>query len=141
MKKTKKWLILLAWMFIIFLFSNQANSGTITHNMVEQILPKTEKINIIDIINFIIRKLAHLIEYLILTLLTISLFKEYTKKEKIIIITSIIFCFLYACTDEYHQSLIPGRTSLFSDVIIDTTGGIIAIIIYKLFQIIKLKNN
>lgn len=135
--KLKKWLLLLIWMLIIFMFSNQANSGSVTHSMVEQVLPNIKYTSLIDIINFTIRKLAHLTEYFILTHLTISLLKEYTTREKIILAISIIFCFIYAMADEFHQSLIPGRTSLFRDVIIDTIGGFIALITYKLFHKIK----
>ena len=50
--------------------------------------------------------------------------------EKIIILLSLIICFTYACTDEFHQSFIPGRTSQFIDVIIDTTGGLLSVFIY-----------
>ncbi len=84
--KLKKWLILIVWMFIIFIFSNQPHSGSVTHDMVEQILPNIKFDSLINIINFTIRKLAHLSEYFILTLLTISLSKEYIKKEKIILL-------------------------------------------------------
>jgi len=37
--------------------------------------------------------------------------------------------FLYACTDEFHQSFVPGRACLFRDVMIDTSGGAFAMII------------
>lgn len=131
MKKLKKWIYLIIWLIIIFIFSSQANSGDITHNIIEDIIV-TNNNSIINTINFIIRKLAHLTEYFILACLTISLLKEYTKKQKIIIITTIIFCFLYALTDEYHQSLVPGRSPLLTDVLIDTTGAIISTIIYYL---------
>lgn len=137
--KLKKWLILIVWMFIIFIFSNQPHSGSVTHDMVEQILPNIKYDSLINIINFTIRKLAHLSEYFILTLLTISLSKEYIKKEKIILLISIIFCFIFALTDEYHQSLVPGRTGVFTDVIIDTIGGILSIITYKIYTKIKTK--
>lgn len=130
MKKLKKWLFLILWMLVIFIFSSQANSGEITHDIIGEIINTNS--NIIDTLNFLIRKLAHLTEYFILACLTISLLKEYTKEQKIIIITTIIFCFLYALTDEYHQSLVPGRSSLFKDVLIDTSGSLIATIVYYL---------
>lgn len=34
--------------------------------------------------------------------------------------------FLVASGDEYHQTFLPSRTGLFSDVVIDTCGGIVA---------------
>lgn len=130
--KIIKWFFLVIWMIIIFLFSNQANSGEITHNVIQSIIPLPT--NITNIINFIIRKMAHLTEYFILTILTINLLKEYTSKIKIIIIISVLFCFTYASTDELHQSFIANRTSSFKDVLIDTTGSLIAIIPYAIYN-------
>lgn len=133
-KKLIKWLALIVWLIIIFLFSQQPHSGEATHSIIEQLLPNLKTNNIVDIINFIIRKLAHLTEYFILTLLTISLLKEYTKQEKIILISSLLFCFLYALSDEYHQSFIAGRGSSMKDVLIDTLGGIFASLSYIIYK-------
>ena len=139
-KRIIKWVLLIIWMTIIFLLSHQAHSGDTTHSILEVIFPSIAKSNNIDILNFIIRKLAHITEYLILTLLIISLLKEYSLEERTIIILSIIICFTYACSDEFHQAFIPGRTSLFKDVLIDTTGGIIGVLIYTLTKKISRKN-
>lgn len=132
-KKLIKWLFLMIWMLIIFIFSNQAHSGQATHDIIEHLLPSIKTNTLIDIINFFIRKSAHLTEYFILALLTMSLLKEYSQKEKTIILFSILYCFLYACTDEFHQSFVPGRTAAFKDVLIDTTGAIIAIALYTIY--------
>lgn len=137
MKKLLKWLAFISWLVVIFLFSNQPHSGDVTHDIIGNLIPNLKTTNQLNTINFIIRKTAHIIEYLILTILTMSLLKEYTKKERFIIILSIIFCFIYACTDELHQSLVPGRTSQFEDVLIDTTGSLIGSIIYVLIKKIK----
>ena len=50
-----------------------------------------------------------------------------------------LICFLYSLTDEYHQYFVPGRTSLFTDCLIDTTGSIIACVIYSVVK--KIKDN
>lgn len=129
MNKLKKWILLLLWMLIIFLFSNQPHSGTTTHNMIKTYVSSND---LVTTLNFIIRKSAHVMEYLILFLLTHSLLKEYQTNSKKIIVLSLIFCFLYACSDEYHQSLVPGRTSQFKDVIIDITTPTLITSIYLL---------
>lgn len=49
----------------------------------------------------------------------------------------VLLCFLYSLTDEYHQSFVPGRTSLFTDCLIDTTGSIIACMIYSVVKKVK----
>ncbi|MHB1021268.1 MAG: VanZ family protein [Acidobacteriaceae bacterium] len=38
---------------------------------------------------------------------------------------AILCTFLTASADEFHQRFLPGRTSLFSDVMLDTLGGLI----------------
>ena len=40
--------------------------------------------------------------------------------------------FLYALSDEYHQSFVPGRTSELGDIIADWIGVISAIMLYRL---------
>ena len=35
---------------------------------------------------------------------------------------SLIFCFLYACSDEYHQTFVPGRAGTMIDVAVDMAG-------------------
>jgi len=40
--------------------------------------------------------------------------------------------FLYAASDEFHQIFVPSRTALVSDVIIDTTGGAIGLLLFWL---------
>lgn len=135
MNKSKflKLLILILWMGIIFGFSHQPNSGQVTYNIIEEIIPIIKTDTLIDIINFIIRKSAHITEYFILTILFVSLYKEYTNNKNKIIIISIISCFLYACTDEIHQLFIIGRTGQFIDVLIDTFGGLLFIIPYYIY--------
>ena len=135
MNKSKflKLLILILWMGIIFCFSNQPNSGQVTHDIIEETITTVKTDTFIDIINFIIRKSAHMTEYFILTILFVSLYKEYTNNKNKIIIISITSCFLYACTDEIHQLFIIGRTGQFIDIIIDTIGGLLFIIPYYIY--------
>ena len=40
--------------------------------------------------------------------------------------------FLYALSDEFHQSFVPGRTSELGDIIADWIGVISAIMLYRL---------
>ena len=43
--------------------------------------------------------------------------------------------FLYACTDEFHQLFVPGRSGNFRDVIIDTSGGVLSAILFGLKRV------
>jgi VanZ family protein len=88
--------------------------------------------------NFIIRKCAHFMEYMILGLLTFNVLRFYYNIKQVSIIT-IICIFLYAASDEIHQLFVPGREGAIRDVFIDTSGGIVLVgirlmIIYKRFR-------
>ena len=39
---------------------------------------------------------------------------------------------LYAASDEFHQSFVPGRSAVASDVLVDSCGVIVALIALKL---------
>lgn len=137
-----KYIVLILWMGIIFLFSNQkgTSSSGMSGNLVSFVLNITENITGIDcaysipVITLIVRKLAHFLIYFILGLLWISLLSEYNITINKIIIYSLLFCLLYACTDEIHQILIDGRNGNIFDVLIDMTGSFSSIYLYSLFN-------
>lgn len=90
------------WMtFIFYLSSGQTDS--ITGGNVQR---------------FLILKSFHLIEYAVLFIC--FRFAGFSSKK------SIIFSYLYALSDEFHQSFIPGRSALFRDTLIDLFGIFIA---------------
>lgn len=82
--------------------------------------------------NYPLRKVAHASEYFVFTILILVVLKNSgVSGVKMYVIASII-CFIYSCTDEYHQTFVNGRTGQFSDVLIDTLGGFISCIIYNI---------
>lgn len=93
-------------------------------------------------ITLLIRKLAHMTEYFILALLTLRLFSlKFTWNQLAWI--SLGFCFLYAASDEYHQTFVYGRVGTPVDVMIDTFGaslGILAAYIWKRRQTLLHRN-
>lgn len=131
-RKIIYWSLLIAWMIIIFVMSNQP--AKISDSQSIGVLDLFSKIGVNingifgDFANFIIRKCAHFLEYMILALLVLNVLKLYFNMKQVITIT-IIFIFLYACSDEIHQLYVPGREGAIRDVIIDTCGGIILILI------------
>ena len=82
-----------------------------------------------------VRKTAHFTLYFLLGLFYISLLKEFNLNDKKLLIYTIIFVFIYACSDECHQLFVPGRSGEITDVLIDTMGGIIASFIYTGFRV------
>ncbi|WP_026692789.1 VanZ family protein [Peribacillus kribbensis] len=84
-----------------------------------------------DFIEFFIRKAGHISEYFILTsLLLLSL--QFTRLKLIArVLLSFVIALAFACTDEYHQSFIKGRTGHLIDVFsFDLLGIVLSIIIY-----------
>ena len=140
-KKMISWIMLIAWMGIIFFMSRQP--GEVSSSQSELVLKIFSFLGIElnqyfgELATLVIRKTAHFSEYLILFLFAYNVSRFYftTKKARLY---SIIFVFLYASTDEFHQYFIPGRNMAFKDVLIDTSGGVIGYLIMKIVEIVKL---
>ena len=92
---------------------------------------------------FLVRKTAHFTEYAILgSLFFINLRNTPKDLIKRPLVISILFSFLYACTDELHQIFVPGRSAQFRDVLIDTLGASFGCLLIHtlLILFIKLKS-
>lgn len=135
-----KYLVVLLWMIVIFKFSadpakiSDGKSGLV----IEMVTFLGMDINGIfgGLANFIVRKAAHFTEYFILSLLLINALKENYNLNKSLKM-AILITFLYACSDEFHQLFVPGRSGKFEDVLIDTSGGLLAVAILKCIEKIK----
>ena len=145
-RKIIYWSLLIIWMIVIYLMSSQP--ATISDSQSIGVLYLFSKLGINinsifgDLANFVVRKCAHFIEYMILALLTFNLVKLYFNIKQVVILT-IVFVFLYACSDEIHQLFVLGREGAIRDVIIDTCGGIVLVLIKLGFYYtknIRLKN-
>jgi VanZ family protein len=75
--------------------------------------------------DFLLKKTAHFVEYGILAILIYRALTNYEIKKDRAKWLSILIAFLYAITDEYHQSFVPGRGPSVRDVVIDTIGAVI----------------
>ncbi len=77
-----------------------------------------------------IRKCAHFTLYFLLGISFISLLKEFGLITKKSVIYTILFVFLYACSDEIHQLLVQDRSGQILDVVLDTFGGCVSSVFY-----------
>lgn len=73
-----------------------------------------------------IRKLAHMLEFGSLAMLTFLFLVTWRKNIWLCYAASLLFSLVCAAADELHQMFSDGRAGLFSDVIIDFRGAIIA---------------
>ena len=81
--------------------------------------------------DFIMRKIAHITEYAVLTFLFFrASFKNLSCKKAVSY--SALFSITFALTDEYHQLFVFGREGNLGDVFIDSLGVFLAVfLIYK----------
>lgn len=134
---------------IIFGFSSQNStqsagiSRKITNAIITNIKSIEEKDDaskeeILSKIEHIIRKIAHFSIYTLVGILLMSLCKTYKLKEFDRFSISLISGLIYASSDEIHQAFVPGRGPMLTDVLIDTSGvtvGILlVIVIFKIYK-------
>lgn len=141
MKKIKYFIPSFIIMMIIFSFSMQTGeeSGGLSLKVVQIIQEIFPFFTNTDLLHTIIRKGAHMSEYAVLTLTYVYGFYKNNLDIKKICLYSILCTFLYASTDELHQLFVGGRAGQLTDVLIDTTGGLIIIII--VYLILRRKTN
>jgi VanZ family protein len=133
--------LLVGWMTVIFLFSAQpaaeteATSGGFSYRIVEafglctgQGWDLDECLYYADMVDPPVRKLAHMTEYAILGCLWYLFFIK-----KGVRWLPVCLAFLYACTDEFHQLFVPGRSGRMIDVLIDTAGAFLGVWIFSFF--------
>ncbi len=70
-----------------------------------------------------IRKLAHFSEYACMGVLLYGIWRPWMKKGRKLYLLIVLWVFVSAGTDEFHQLFIPGRYGCFADVLLDTCGG------------------
>lgn len=117
--KTIHWRVaLFIWMGAIFVFSSSllSSENTAVFLFVD---PTTKPAKIT---NFFIRKSAHIAEYAILAYLWFR--SLWTKPGRFIpcVRWSMLLSILYAMSDEWHQTFVPGREGTLIDVVLDATG-------------------
>lgn len=149
LKKVIKFLLVIGCMFCIFSFSaDNASESTkksddviikISEFVLRKELTKTEKKNYLERFVVLVRKTAHFSIYLLLGFLLLSLFGEYWNIGYKTIFMVVFLSFLYACSDEFHQLFVPGRSGSMVDVLIDTGGAITGCYLYYFFHKIRRK--
>lgn len=138
-------ILTLLWMIIIFLFSSQpADESTQMSGFVKTIVLKALHTmlngNVPDMFlqnnfDYIIRKLGHATEYLILGILTAASARRIVSGKAIVIALGI--CILYAASDEFHQIFVSGRGPMVSDVLLDSFSAAFGILLINLKGVIK----
>ena len=143
-KKIIMWTIVILWMSLIFYFSSLNGSESTNqskgflYNTIGNIIDifdknmsDIEKDELINKLDHPIRKIAHGSVYFILAILVCFSLSNYNLDIKKFIIISFLICFFYSISDEIHQLFVLGRSGEIKDVIIDSIGSFIGIMIFK----------
>ena len=151
MKKSIFIVLLVLWMGFIFSMScenaeESSNTSGQTIKVVLSVVPEFEKqpeevkVNIIEELQFIVRKSAHFSGYMILGILASCLILHYENINKKYSLAFLI-CVIYAISDEIHQLFVPGRAGQIRDVLIDSAGSLLGIILVMAFEKLLIKFN
>ena len=142
----------LIMMYIIFGFSAQSgeDSGQLSYKVTRIVvevadeaadlqLSESRKDMLTDKLHPYIRKLAHFTEYLLLAMSVALPLYVYGLRGFLLVIIAGLFCVGFACLDEYHQSFVQGRGPSKRDVLIDSCGSFVGILITRIFGFIGRK--
>lgn len=81
-----------------------------------------------------LRNLAHFTEYACMGALIYLLWSLWLQSRKLLCLVPTAWVFASACLDEFHQYFVPGRHAGFSDVCLDTLGGVAGLLLVLLLQ-------
>lgn len=142
----------LCMMYIIFQFSaatgleSSGTSGSVCLKIVD-IADEVLDLNVsydkrmyyAQKIEYPVRKLAHFSEYALLAATVALPLYVYGMRGIPLMLVVGAICVGFACTDEYHQSFVSGRSPSKKDVMIDSTGAFCGIIFTRIVGFIGRK--
>ena len=107
-----RWILVIVWMGVIFAFSHQANSS--------------EKTAVVfGGFNIFARKMGHISEFGALYLLLRQALRKHIDIKKATYL-AVLLAILFAASDEWHQSFVPGRSACVEDVMLDSSAVLVA---------------
>ena len=123
--RLRAWLAVVAWALLISTFSTSWFSGEQTGNfllpILRTLLPWAQPEHL-DAIHALIRKAAHVGEYLVLGVLLVRALREEGLAGLPLALVAILLGSGWAALDEFHQEFVPSRTASSRDVAVDTSG-------------------
>lgn len=121
--KIFKIFIVIAWMSLIFVLSHIAFPEADDY----------EKQKTIS--DMLYDKDLHFLIFGVLSYLVVSALIEFKIKFSIIAIITVLFCYIYGVSDEFHQGHIAGRDVSWMDVLFDVLGAMGGILFYKVLHL------
>ena len=108
-----RWLPPLCWMGVIFAFSSRPD------------LPHAPG----PWLDLLLKKSAHAFAFAVLAWLYLRALRGDAPAAPRLYLLSLLLTVVYAVSDEFHQSFVPGRHPAVTDVLIDTGGAMLALVL------------
>ena len=148
-KKLILWVLVVSCAGAIFYFSSQpardsddTSEGFIVTLIkffdVKDTFSQAEIEKIAVSLNGPIRTLAHFGIFAVLGFLIALLLNEYAFIYPNMVFYSVLSSFLYACSDEFHQNFVAGRSAQIEDIATDTLGSLFGAV-FALIIVILIK--
>lgn len=151
-RSPRRWLALLPaalWYAVIWHFSAQpaSVSGGLSDRLLYQAMllcsprfaaaPETVRITAVEALSFFERKAAHMFLYFVLALLAYFAACFFLRRLTARAGAAAAVCAVLAALDEYHQTMVPGRSGEVRDVLVDLGGALIALAFLALPQLAR----
>ncbi len=134
-RTTFDWLLPLLWMLVIFSASSDTGSAQHTSRiflpLMHWLFPHMADVRI-EFFHFLFRKCGHLTEFAVFGLLLWRAIRhasadghppwQWSQAG-----LALLLVMIFAASDEFHQTFVPGRTGQVSDVFIDTSGAVVGL--------------
>jgi VanZ family protein len=141
---TASWTCVFLTMLMIYCFSAEnaekstETSSSVIENVLGIVMPEEEITpEVVKKYQFPFRKTAHFGIYMLLGFSLANAFLSTVKGKKYISYICALACgILYAILDEWHQNFSDGRGPSAKDVLIDSLGVLVGILIFVLFMYI-----
>jgi VanZ family protein len=135
MKKYLVWSPVAAMCLVIFLFSRDRMSDAHSNHLLFMLLSAFHAATARHLAEFAypFRKLAHIVVYSTLSLITYRALRGsrpagYYPEGAL---RSVVFCLLYAGSDEIHQIFVPGRGPAVHDVLLDGLAATVTMVLLQ----------
>lgn len=148
-KRLKKLLlvcIVLFWLIVIFLLSSQpaSHSNDLSQGITEKVVRAIEKVTNqqldLNQWNHWIRKNAHFFLYFILGIFLMSGLTAFRVRLRRASLYAFGISVLYAISDEAHQLFVDGRGGQVRDVLIDSAGAALGILLFAgLYKMLRIR--
>lgn len=134
---------LILMMLTIFFFSHQPGkiSATVSNAVANtlQIEQQSEYVAVSAqplFAGLSLRKYAHIILYFLLGVSAFLVVKDGWQNWYVRLFFALTICFLYSCSDEFHQMFIPGRDASIEDLCVDAIGYGVAVVVLSVGQVV-----